>query len=299
MIQARGLGKRYGDVAAVSDLSFDVSPGTVTGFLGPNGAGKSTTMRLMLGLDQGAGRTEFGGRSYAELPDPLGTVGVLLDARAVHPARTAHGHLRMIAAGAGISRARVAQVLELVGLSSVASKHTGGFSLGMHQRLGLAAALLGDPAILMLDEPANGLDPEGVRWLRTFLKELAAQGRTVFVSSHLLNETAHLADSLIVIGAGRLIAAEPVADFVARNAATHTLARSDRPDVLARTLAGRGMRAHLDTDGAVIVDGDQRETIAAIAMRAQVMLLELSVSRASLEDAFFRATATSAQYRTR
>ncbi|WP_332909550.1 ATP-binding cassette domain-containing protein [Nocardia yamanashiensis] len=297
MIQARGLGKRYGDVPAVDNLSFDVAPGVVTGFLGPNGAGKSTTMRLMLGLDHGSGRTTFDGRPYAELADPARTVGVMLDARAVHPKRTARGHLRMVAAGAGIERRRVEEVLEQVGLSSAGDQRAGGFSLGMQQRLGLAVALLGDPATLILDEPANGLDPEGVRWLRDLLKQLARQGRTVFVSSHLLNEMAHLADALVVIGGGRLLAAESVRQFVDRNSAARVIARSDRPEVLADLLRRNGFRAHVQQDRAVVVDGDDRQAVAALAMNAGVLVTELTQVQTSLEDAFFHATADAARFR--
>ncbi|MFE5285500.1 ATP-binding cassette domain-containing protein [Nocardia sp. NPDC056611] len=297
MIQARGLGKRYGDVAAVHELSFDVPPGVVTGFLGPNGAGKSTTMRLMLGLDHGNGRTLFDGQTYAELTDPLRSVGVMLDARAVHPKRTAIAHLQMIADGAGIGRARVEEVLGQVGLCDVAGKRAGGFSLGMQQRLGLAVALLGDPATIILDEPANGLDPEGVRWLRDLLKGLARQGRTVFVSSHLLNEMAHLADSLVVIGGGRLLAAESVREFIGRNSASTVVARTDRPHELAHLLGRNGFRARVEADGAVLVDGDDRQTVAALAMRAGLIVTELTQARSSLEDAYFHATADAARYR--
>ncbi|GAB0105162.1 ABC transporter ATP-binding protein [Nocardia sp. JMUB6875] len=297
MIQARGLGKSYGQTPAVDNLSFDVRPGVVTGFLGPNGAGKSTTMRLMLGLDHGSGRTLFDGQTYAELTDPLRSVGVMLDARAVHPKRTAIGHLRMIAAGAGISEGRVEHVLGVVGLCDVAGRRAGGFSLGMQQRLGLAAALLGDPATLILDEPANGLDPEGVRWLRDLLKDLARQGRTVFVSSHLLNEMAHLADSLIVIGAGKLLAAESVAEFVGRNSAPRIVARTDRPEALAEMLSGNGFRVQIDAGGAVVIEGEDRQRVAILAMQAGVLVTELTQARTSLEDAYFHATADSAQYR--
>ncbi|MEC3918342.1 ATP-binding cassette domain-containing protein [Nocardia sp. CDC160] len=297
MIQARGLGKRYGDVPAVDNLSFDVRPGVVTGFLGPNGAGKSTTMRLMLGLDHGSGRTLFDGQTYAELDDPLRSVGVMLDARSVHPKRTALGHLRMIAAGAGICPSRVDEVLGLVGLSNVADKRAGGFSLGMQQRLGLAAALLGDPATLILDEPANGLDPEGVRWLRDLLKGLAREGRTILVSSHLLNEMAHLADSLIVIGAGRLLAAESVSEFVSRNSAQRIVARTDSPEALAEILGRNGFRAHVEPGGAVVVEGHDSKRVAELALGAGLLVTELTQARTSLEDAFFHATADSAQFR--
>ncbi|WP_338040115.1 ATP-binding cassette domain-containing protein [Nocardia huaxiensis] len=297
MIQARGLSKHYGDVRAVGNLSFDVQPGVVTGFLGPNGAGKSTTMRLMLGLDHGGGRTLFDGHTYGELTDPLRSVGVMLDARAVHPKRTARGHLRMVAAGAGIDHGRVDEVLDTVGLTSAAGKRAGGFSLGMQQRLGLATALLGDPATIILDEPANGLDPEGVRWLRDTLKKLAQQGRTIFVSSHLLNEMAHLADSLIVIGTGELIAAESVPEFVNRNTAQRIVVRSDRPRELADALSRNGFQVALEPDGTVVVRGHDRQAVAAIAMRAGLLITELTQAQSSLEEAFFRATAGAAQYR--
>ncbi|GAB2667033.1 hypothetical protein GCM10027271_28150 [Saccharopolyspora gloriosae] len=223
MITAQGLTKRHGSTTVVDDLSFTVRPGVVTGFLGPNGAGKSTTMRLMLGLDHGRGRTTFGGRTYGELADPLRTVGTLLDAGAAHPARTARDHLRMVAASTGIPDSEVDRALAAVGLESARSRRAGKFSLGMRQRLGLATALLGDPEYLILDEPANGLDPEGVHWMRRFLRGLAAEGRTVFASSHLLSEMSQLADDLVVIGGGRLIAAASVPDFIARHAPRGTL----------------------------------------------------------------------------
>ena len=299
MIVARGLTKRYGSVTAVDDLSFTVRPGVVTGFLGPNGAGKSTTMRLMLGLDHGAGRTEFDGRSYGELAHPARTVGVLLDARAVHPGRTAHAHLRMIAAGAGLPADRVDQALDRVGLLDVADRRAGGFSLGMSQRLGLAGALLGDPRALMLDEPANGLDPEGVRWLRDLLKGLAAEGRTVFVSSHLLNEMAVLADALVVIGQGRLVAAESTDAFVARNSRPEVLVRPADPGMLADLLGRAGFAVAPQPDGSLVVATQDTDAIATIAMRAGIVLRELTVRHSSLEDAFFTATAGAAQFRGR
>jgi ABC-2 type transport system ATP-binding protein len=299
MIVARGLTKRYGSVTAVDDLSFTVQPGVVTGFLGPNGAGKSTTMRLMLGLDHGAGRTEFDGRGYGELAHPARTVGVLLDARAVHPGRTARAHLRMIAAGAGLSADRVDQALDRVGLLDVADRRAGGFSLGMSQRLGLAGALLGDPRALMLDEPANGLDPEGVRWLRDLLKGLAAEGRTVFVSSHLLNEMAVLADALVVIGQGRLVAAESTDAFVARNSRPEVLVRPADPGMLADLLGRAGFAVAPRPDGSLVVATNDTDAIATIAMRAGIVLRELTVRHSSLEDAFFTATAGAAQYRGR
>ncbi|MGA9102825.1 ABC transporter ATP-binding protein, partial [Aeromicrobium sp.] len=215
LIEATGLGKSYGSTRAVDGLGFTVQPGSVTGFLGPNGSGKSTTMRLMLGLDRGEGRTTFDGRLFTELEHPLRHVGALLEAKPFHPTRRARDHLRMLAAANGISSTRVDEVLRLVGLESVADGRPRKFSLGMGQRLGIAAALLGDPHTLLLDEPSNGLDPQGITWLRTLLKHLAGEGRSVFVSSHLLQEMAMLADELVVIGRGRLVANGKVADFVA------------------------------------------------------------------------------------
>jgi ABC-2 type transport system ATP-binding protein len=219
VIEARGLTKRYGSTVAVDSLSFDVRPGTVTGFLGPNGSGKSTTFRLILGLDiPDAGQARIGGRRYGELSWPLREVGALLEARAFHPGRSARAHLTALAASNGIASARVDEALGIVGLADAARRRAGGFSLGMAQRLGIAAALLGDPGVLLLDEPVNGLDPEGIRWIRNLLRELAAQGRTVFVSSHLISEVALTADHLVVIGRGRLLADASVAELSARSA---------------------------------------------------------------------------------
>ncbi|HEX4225801.1 MAG TPA: ATP-binding cassette domain-containing protein [Pseudonocardiaceae bacterium] len=297
MIVARGLTKRYGQVHAVDDLSFTVRPGVVTGFLGPNGAGKSTTMRLMLGLDHGSGRTEFDGQSYAELAHPAKTVGVLLDAKAAHPGRTARAHLRMIAAGAGLPARRVDDMLGMVGLAGVGGRRTGGFSLGMAQRLGLAAALLGNPGTVMLDEPANGLDPEGVRWLRDLLKSLAAEGRTILVSSHLLNEMAVLADALVVIGRGKLVAAEPTEQFVARNSRPEVLVRTDRPRELAAVLHRAGLASTPQPDGSLLVSTTDTDAIANLAMNARIIVRELTARHNSLEDAFFTATADATQYR--
>ena len=297
MIVACGLIKRYGQVRAVDDLSFTVRPGVVTGFLGPNGAGKSTTMRLMLGLDHGSGRTEFDGQSYAELDRPAETVGVLLDAKAAHPGRTARAHLRMIAAGAGLPARRAEDMLDMVGLGGAAGRRVGGFSLGMAQRLGLAAALLGNPRTIMLDEPANGLDPEGVRWLRDLLKSLAAEGRTVFVSSHLLNEMAVLADALVVIGRGKLVAAEPTERFVARNSRPEVLVRTDRPGELARVLHGAGLSFTQEPDNSLVVATADTDVIATLAMDARIVLRELTARHSSLEEAFFTATADATQYR--
>ena len=218
MIEARGLVKRYGPTTAVDDLSFDVRPGTVTGFLGPNGAGKSTTMRMIIGLDRpDAGQVKVGGRSYRDLRSPLREVGALLEAKAFHPGRTARAHLSALAASNSIPRGRVDEVLRITGLEKAAGRRAGKFSLGMAQRLGIAAALLGDPAVLLLDEPVNGLDPEGIRWIRNLLKSLAAEGRTVLISSHLISEVAQTADRLIVIGQGRLLAQTTVAELSARS----------------------------------------------------------------------------------
>src|ERR671910_2605861 len=232
MIVANGLSKRYGDKIAVNDLSFQVRPGVVTGFLGPNGAGKSTTMRLMLDLDYGGGETRFDGRRYRDIRHPMREIGTVLEARAFHPTRSARNHLRMLAAANAVSTRRVDEVLTLVGLADVASKKPRGFSLGMAQRLGLAAALLGDPHTLILDEPANGLDPHGIQWLRDLLKMLASQGRTVFVSSHFLPEMALMADELVVIGRGRLIASGTVDSFVRDFTRTSVLVRSPQIDTL-------------------------------------------------------------------
>src|SRR6185437_11428119 len=227
MIEARGLTKRYGSSLAVDELSFEVRPGVVTGFLGPNGAGKSTTMRLLLGLDRpDAGAALINGRRYAEQPAPLREVGALLEARAVHTGRSARNHLRALAATCGIPRARVEELIELVGLEDVAGKRVGGYSLGMGQRLGIASALLGDPAVLLLDEPVNGLDPEGIRWIRTLLRSLAGEGRTVFVSTHLMSEMALTADELIVVGRGRLMAAGSVDEVISGTGAESVLVRA-------------------------------------------------------------------------
>ncbi|MFC7341511.1 ABC transporter ATP-binding protein [Saccharopolyspora griseoalba] len=297
MISIQGLTKRYGDEVAVDHLSCTVRPGVVTGFLGPNGAGKSTTMRLMLGLDHGLGSVTFGGKAYRELPNPVRTVGVLLDARAVHPGRTARQHLRMIAAGAGIDRRRVDEVLGAVGLDEAAARRIGGFSLGMHQRLGIAAALLGDPEHVILDEPANGLDPEGVRWMRSLLRELADEGRTVFVSSHLLSEMAQLADDLVVIGEGRLLAAEPVADFVDAHTRTHVVVRTAQADRFRDWLGRAGFQVRREEPDVLVVEGADVDEVNEAARLAEVPVRELHTSRSSLEDAFLHATADTTTYR--
>lgn len=297
MIVAAGLTRRYRGGAGVEDLSFTVRPGVVTGFLGPNGAGKSTTIRLMLGLERGAGRTTFGGRTYAQVADPLRTVGVLTDAGAVHPARTAAAHLRMVAAGGGLPARRVREVLATVGLESVAAKPAGRFSLGMKQRLGLATALLGDPEYLILDEPANGLDPEGVRWIRDLLRRLAGEGRTVLASSHLLAEMSQLADDLIVIGDGRLVSAGPLREFVARHAHADVVVRTGGAPALMVALTRDGLRVRQETDGDLAVDTADTERVAAVAARVGIGVRELFVRRSGLEDAFLAATAAAVRHR--
>lgn len=290
MIEARGLTKRYGATVAVDDLTFTVRPGVVTGFLGPNGAGKSTTMRMVLGLDRPtAGEVRVAGRRYAELEQPLRTVGALLDARWVHPNRSARAHLRWLARSNGLPAARVDAVLDAVGLTGVAGKRAGTFSLGMAQRLGIAGALLGDPQILLFDEPVNGLDPEGILWIRRFLQRLAAEGRTVLVSSHLLAEMALTAGELVVIGRGRLIAQGPTADFVERAAAAAVRVRGPRLDLLADALRGAGLGVVQDEAG-LLVSGAPPEHVGEVVARGGLVLHELAVVRGSLEQAFLELT---------
>ncbi|MEU0726428.1 ATP-binding cassette domain-containing protein [Streptomyces sp. NPDC006140] len=296
MIEATGLSKRYGATLAVDDLSFEVRPGRVTGFLGPNGAGKSTTIRLMLGLDAGGGRTLFSGKPYRELRHPMREVGTLLDAKAFHPTRKARSHLRMLAAAAGVPDTRVDEVLHMVGLESVAKKQPKGFSLGMGQRLGLAAALLGDPHTLILDEPANGLDPQGINWLRGFLKDFAASGRSVFVSSHLLAEMALMADHLVVIGKGRTIANEAVADFVTKSSRSLVVVRSPHVDKLAELLLAEGAGVERLDATAIAVSGADRAGIGELAYAHQIRLHELTERTATLEEAFLEATAAAEQF---
>ncbi len=290
MITVRGLDKRFGRTHAVQDLSFDVRPGVVTGFLGPNGAGKSTTLRLMLGLDHGAGETLFDGRPFTALRRPLLEVGAVLEARAFHPTRTAGDHLRMLAAANRLPAGRVQEVLAAVGLAEVAQRRPGGFSLGMGQRLGLAAALLGDPHTLVLDEPANGLDPQGIQWLRRFLRGFAAGGRTVFVSSHLLAEMALMADDLVVIGRGRLISAGPVTGFLDRFTARHVLVRTPAGEQLAGLLREGGAAVGVEPDGALTVTGPDCAQVGDLAARYGIAVHELTLRAASLEDAFLEAT---------
>jgi ABC-2 type transport system ATP-binding protein len=297
MIELEGLTKRYGEKVAVNNLTFTVRPGIVTGFLGPNGAGKSTTMRMMLGLDRPtAGDVRIDGRHYDQLKDPLTYIGALLEAKAWHGGRSAFNHLLCLAQSNGIPRSRVHEVLETVGLTTVARKKTKGFSMGMGQRLGIAAALLGDPRILMFDEPVNGLDPEGIHWIRNLMKSLAAQGRTVFVSSHLMSEMALTADHLVVIGQGRLLADTSMADFIARNSRTYVRIRTPQRERLLDVLHRAGITVVETGGGALEVDGGKPERIGELAAQSQVVLHELSPQQASLEEAFMRLTAESVEY---
>jgi ABC-2 type transport system ATP-binding protein len=299
MIEAIGLTKRYGDTVAVDDLSFAVPPGQVTGFLGPNGAGKSTTMRLILGLDAPtAGSVTVGGRPYAAYRRPLFELGALLEAKAVHGGRSAYNHLLALALSNGIGRTRVAQVLDQVGLSTVARKRSGGFSLGMGQRLGIAAALLGDPKALMFDEPVNGLDPEGVLWIRTLLKSLAGEGRAVLVSSHLMSEMAITADRLVVIGRGRLIAQTTVADFLKQGSGNFVRVRSPQRDALATLLEQQGAEIAREGDDALRITGATPDTIGELARAHGFALQELSEQQASLEETFMELTRDAVDYRT-
>jgi ABC-2 type transport system ATP-binding protein len=299
MIEARGLVKRYGPTAAVSNLTFTIRPGLVTGFLGPNGAGKTTTMRLILGLDHpSAGTVTVNGQPYAQLPDPMHEVGALLDAGAVHGGRTARNHLLGLAQTNGISRRRVDEVLGLVGLTDVAGRRTKGFSLGMRQRLGIAAALLGDPQILMFDEPVNGLDPEGILWIRNLMRSLAAEGRTVLVSSHLMSEMEHTADHLLVIGRGRLIADCGMAEFIARGSGQAVLVRTPQPDALARVAAAAGAAvSDAGGDGNLEVRGLTEDQVSDLAFAQGIRLYHLAATRVSLEHAFMELTADSVEYR--
>ena len=328
MIEARDLTKRYGDKIAVDHLSFTVEPGKVTGFLGPNGAGKSTTMRLVLGLDRPqSGTATINGKSYRDLAQPLRTVGALLEAKSIHSGRTAYNHLLFMAQTQGLPRSRVGQVLELVGLRDVARKRAGGFSLGMGQRLGIAAAMLGDPQALLLDEPVNGLDPEGVLWVRNLMKHLASQGRTIFVSSHLMNEMAVTADRLIVIGRGKLIADSSTQEFIERSSEKSVLVRTPEAARLAELITAEGGKVaprepaaangtgaastgaastgagSADTGstavggaGTLAVSGLEAPRIGEIAASAAIVLHELTPQRGSLEEAFMELTAGSLEF---
>jgi ABC-2 type transport system ATP-binding protein len=291
VIEAVGLTKRYGEKLAVDDLSFVVQPGVVTGFLGPNGAGKSTTMRILLGLDRpSAGTASINGRPYEQLKAPLCEVGALLEARAIHTGRSARNHLLALAATHGIGRHRVDEVLDLVGLTQVAGKRAGGFSLGMGQRLGIASALLGDPHTLILDEPVNGLDPEGILWIRTLLRSLAAEGRTVFVSSHLMSEMSLTATHLIVVGQGRLIADASVAELIASAGRTVVRVRTEEAPRLRDLLAADGVSVTSTERDLLTVTGLSSAEIGKVAAQAQLALIELTPLQASLEEAFMELT---------
>jgi len=296
-IEVVDLHKRYGRTVAVDGLSFTVAPGRVTGFVGPNGAGKSTTMRMILGLDRpDAGRALVGGAAYAALPYPLRQVGALLEASATHPGRRAHDHLLWLAQSNGLSRRRVDEVLDLVGLAGAARRRTKGFSLGMAQRLGIAVALLGDPAVLMFDEPVNGLDPEGIRWIRGLLRSLAAEGRAVLVSSHLMSELEDTADHLVVIGRGRLLADTSVADLLAQASDGGVTIRSPDRSAAMTVLADAGARVTSRGDDVLTVTGLSAGHIADVLGQRGVPLHELTPHRASLEDAYMRLTEGSAEY---
>jgi ABC-2 type transport system ATP-binding protein len=299
MIEVTGLSKRYGDKLAVDQLSFRVEPGRVTGFLGPNGAGKSTTMRLVLGLDHAdTGSATIGGVPYTDLVRPLRVVGALLEAKAMHPGRSAYQHLRFLAQSQGLPRRRVDEALALVGLTEVAHKRTGGYSLGMSQRAGVAAAMLGDPQVLLLDEPVNGLDPEGIQWVRNLVKQLAAEGRTVLVSSHLMSEMSVTADHLIVIGAGRLIADCSTQEFIERSSERSVLVRSPDTAQLAGLIiaAGGQLPEGMGHDSVLSVTGLAAPRIGELAAQAGLVLHELTPRLASLEEAFLERTSHSVEY---
>ncbi|POH69420.1 multidrug ABC transporter ATP-binding protein [Cryobacterium zongtaii] len=298
MIEARTLTKRYGQRTAVDGIDFQVLPGRVTGFLGPNGAGKSTTMQMIVGLDRPtAGSVEVNGRPYHEHRAPLREVGVLLDAKAAHSGRSAYKHLLSIAATHGIGAARVREVVGLAGLDSVAGRRVGGFSLGMGQRLGIATALLGDPATIILDEPVNGLDPEGVRWVRTLMRSLAAEGRTVLLSSHLMSEMAQTADRLIVIGRGRILAEGAIGDIISGATRSVTRVRTHDAERLVKTIAGPGVVVSMLTDGAIEISGMTAEEVAVAASTAGVVLHEVASVSGSLEEAYIALTAGEVEYR--
>lgn len=298
MIELEGLTKRFGAKTAVDNLSFQVRPGVVTGFLGPNGAGKSTTMRMMLDLDNPtSGTVRIDGKHYRDLPEPLKHIGALLDAKSMHGGRSAYNNLLCLAQSNRIPERRVSEVLDLVGLTSVAKKKSKGFSLGMGQRLGIASALLGDPEILMFDEPVNGLDPEGIHWIRNLMKRLASEGRTIFVSSHLMSEMALTADHLIVIGQGRLLADLSMADFIHQNSRSYVRLRSPQQERLKDVLHEAGITAvSVPATGTLEIDGVGPERLGELAAQHQIVLHELSPQRASLEEAFMRMTAQSVEY---
>ena len=296
-IDVAGLRKRYGATVAVDDLTFTVHPGMVTGFVGPNGAGKSTTMRIVLGLDAAdAGTARIGGRPYRSLTAPLTEVGALLDAEAIHPGRRAKDHLLWMAQSNGLPARRVGEVLDQVGLTSAARRRAGGFSLGMRQRLGIAAAMLGDPPVLIFDEPVNGLDPEGIRWIRGYLRGLAAEGRAILVSSHLMSELEETADHLVVIGRGRMVADTSVADLVAGASGTRVLLRTSQRTDAMTLLARAGATVAVIDHEAVTVDGLSGERIAALLGAAQVPFSELGAHRATLEEAYMELTRDAVEF---
>ena len=297
MIEAINLTKRYGSTIAVDGVSFTVQPGKVTGFLGPNGAGKSTTMRMIVGLDRPThGTVTVNGRPYAQHDSPLTEVGALLEAKAVHTGRSAANHLRAVAATHGFGRKRVDEVIEMTGLQTVARKRVGGFSLGMGQRLGIAVALLGDPHTLILDEPVNGLDPEGVLWVRNLVRHLASQGRTIFLSSHLMSEMAVTADHILVIGRGRIIADASVADIVARSTGTTVVVRSPQATALVDLLRGPGITFTSSEAGLVQITGTTSRAIGEAAAAAGIVLYELIPIKGSLEESYMSLTADSIEY---
>jgi len=308
LIEARELTKRFGDKVAVDHLSFNVEPGRVTGFLGPNGAGKSTTMRLITSLDRpDSGTATIGGLGYSQLTKPLTVVGALLEARSVHPGRSARNHLLFLAQTQELPAKRVDEVLDLVGLKEVANKRAGGFSLGMTQRLGIAAAMLGDPPVLLLDEPVNGLDPEGIRWVRNFMRQLASEGRTIFVSSHLMSEMAVTADHLIVIGRGALIAQSSTEEFIERSSERSVLVKSPDATRLRELITAEGGTVQADTapagngedkngDAGMIVTGLPAPRIGELAASASLVLHELTPRLPSLEEAFMELTADSVEF---
>ncbi len=298
MITATGLTKRYGTTTAVDTLTFEVKPGIVTGFLGPNGAGKTTSMRLILGLDSPtSGTVTVNGHAYRDTRAPMQEIGALIDPSAVHGGRSAYHHLLWQAQAGGLQRSRVDDVLELVGLADVAGKKVGGFSLGMRQRLGIASSLLGDPPVLLFDEPVNGLDPEGIQWIRTLMQQFAAEGRTVFISSHLMNEMEQTADHVLVIGRGRLVADLPMAKFMQQSAQSHVRVVSPRVHELVPHLEAAGATVTNGTPNELTVTGIDSSAIGAIAFERQIPLDELSTQRASLEAAFMEMTRDSVEFR--
>jgi len=296
MIRADHLTKRYKKKVAVDDISFTIATGKVTGFLGPNGAGKSTTMRLMLGLDGGHGQTTFDGKHLHDYQQPSKMVGILLEAKAFHPTRTAQNHLKVLAAAGGIPETRVAEVLGLVGLTNVAKKAPGKFSLGMSQRLGIAAALLGEPKYLILDEPANGLDPEGIVWLREFIKDYADKGNAVFVSSHLLSEMSQMADNVVVIGKGKLIADTSISKLVADSTRASVFVRSSATADLKKLLKSKSW-VYTAVDGGLRITGVKTDDVGKAAFDARLPILELSAHAPSLEDVFLDLTENAEEYR--